>query len=91
MLSLERMLENVLNLAFVLVYSEKGEVKAFGGEGRKCCFCRRLNEEKGDRDEEKTGVSGRKGAGVSTSRGGMSIWVSVLLYARGRGGAITGE
>jgi len=39
MLSLDRMLENVLNLAFVLVYSEEGEVKAFGEGGRKYCFC----------------------------------------------------
>ena len=58
MLSLNRMLENGLNLAFVLVYCEEGEVKAFGEEGRKYCFCRRLNEEKGDRDEEKVAVSG---------------------------------
>jgi hypothetical protein len=88
---LNRMLESVLNLAIVLVYCEQGEVRAFGEEGRKYCFCRRMNEEKGDRDEEKATVSGRKGSGVGAGRGAMSVWMSVLLYARGRGRALTGE
>jgi len=91
MLSLRRMLENVLNLAFVLVYCEQGEVRAFGEEGREYCFCRRLNEEKGDRDEEKVAVPGRKGSGISACGGAMSLWVSVLLYSRRRGGAFSGE